>query len=85
MAKQELSWINVNASDLSGDMLKAWVTLNNARAAFKAVVIAQGRKAKAIGPNDDLIINVKPWGFGMAKAPNKVRNATNGNIFGELA
>lgn len=85
MAKQELNWININASSLTGDMLKAWNEMNKAREAFKAVIKANAVKAKALNATDDLIINVKPWGFGMAKGTGKAqRTHVNGNMFAEL-
>lgn len=84
MAKQELKWINVQATAFTGDMAKAWSALEKAKEAFKATVEANARKANALKQGERLQIALKPWGIGLAKATGNSLTISNGNMFSEL-
>lgn len=86
MAKRNdnLNWINLNATEMTGDMKKAWDKLADARDAFKGVVEANARKVKALGEGERLLVTLKPWGCGIAKVQGKANTSTNGNPFAAL-
>lgn len=82
---QELSWVNVNYSDLTGTLKVKHDVLTKARADFKATLEQEARKAKTLEQDETLIVNFKAWGFGMAKTARKAASkASNGSMFASL-
>ena len=81
------AWVNVQAAELSGETARLFSDIAKAREAFKAHMVALGRKANKLSANETLVISHKPWGFSMAKVEAKASGkakAGKGGMFDTL-